>query len=72
MEVSTTPTKMDNIKDLYSKLNHKTNFTILLAKELGKSPNSLRVHWFGNFWSIPEQYQDTVIRFLQNTIKNQK
>lgn len=73
METSTKsiPTKIDNIKNLYAQLNHKTNFTIALANELDKSPQSLRVHWFGNFWSIPDEYQDTVISFLQNTIKNQ-
>lgn len=69
---TTTPTKIDNIKNLYAQVGHKTNFTIKLAEALGKSPQSLRVHWFGNFWSIPDEYQDTVVDFLQKTIKEGK
>lgn len=67
-----TPTKIDNIKNLYSKVNKKTQFIEDCAEALGKSPLSLRAHWFAVFWSIPEEYQDKVITILQNTINNQK
>ena len=67
-----TITKIDNIKDLYSQIKQKTNYMIELATHLDKSPNSLRVHWFGNFWSIPSHHQDEVIIFTQKYIKNQK
>lgn len=66
-----TLTKIDNIKELYAQLNKKTQFIIDCANDLGKSPLSLRQHWFSKFWAIPEDYQDRVVELLQNTIKNQ-
>lgn len=66
-----TLTKIDNIKELYNQIEHKTNFTIEVGTYFKKSPQSLRVHWFGNFWSIPDKYQDELITLLQNKIANQ-
>jgi len=64
-------TKIDNIKDLYAQVNKKTEFLKNLAPEVNRTPQTLRVHWFAQFWSIPEEKQDDVISFLQKTIKNQ-
>lgn len=66
-----TVSKIDNIKALYQQVNKKTEFIKVCAAYFGKSALSLRNHWFGNFWSIPEIYVDEVIKLLQNTIKNQ-
>ena len=67
-----TITKIDNIKNLWSQLSNngaKTEFTLLVAEDLKKSPNTLRNHWFSVFWQIPEKHQDRVIELLQNTIR---
>lgn len=63
---------IDQIKELYAQIDHKTQFIANLAEKLGKSPQSLRVHWFAQFWSIPEEYQPKVVKFLKYTIKEQK
>lgn len=62
-------TKIDNIKFLYQKLGHKTNFIKDVANALNKAPATLRNHWFGAFWSIPEKYQDKIIEMLQKQIR---
>jgi hypothetical protein len=62
---------IENIQELYSRIEHKTNFIKLAAKDLGRSPLTLRQHWFAHFWSIPEEYQPRVVELLQNTIKKQ-
>lgn len=64
-------TKKDQIKDLYSQLKEKTKFIELVAKKVNRSPKSLRNHWFSEFWSIPEEYQQTVIDELNKTLLNQ-
>ncbi|WP_341217069.1 hypothetical protein [uncultured Wocania sp.] len=66
-----TLTKIEHIQSLYKQINHKTNFIKEIAKKLEKSPLSLRTHWFGNFWSIPEDYHDAVIEEIENKIKTQ-
>lgn len=63
--------KINNIKLLYQQVKKKTPFIQEVADHFKKSPQSLRVHWFASFWSIPEQYQDELIRLLQNKISNQ-
>jgi len=71
------PTKIDNIKKMWTEeLNNdgaKTSFIELCAKEFGKSARTLRQWWFSNngYWSVPEKYQDRVIKLLQNTISLQ-
>ena len=64
-------TKKDQIKELYSQLKEKTKFIELVAKKVNRSPKSLRNHWFSEFWSIPEEYQQTVIDELNKTLLNQ-
>ena len=59
------------IRELYDQIDKKTKFIIKVAKDLGKSPQTVRVHWFAQFWSIPEEYQQRVIELLEETIKNQ-
>lgn len=63
---------LENIKNtLYPEIKNKTSFFIALAKEVDRSPLSLRQHWFANFWSIPEEFQAKVVDFMQKYIKNQ-
>ncbi len=63
---------IDEIKDLYSKVSKKTKFIILASVELEKSALTLRHHWFGQFWSIPEEHQSKVKELLELTIENQE
>lgn len=63
--------KIENIKNMYSKINKKTQFIGMVAEDLGKNPQYVRGHWFSAFWTIPEHYQNRVIELLQNTIANQ-
>jgi len=65
---------IENIKKLWKQIDNKTNFIVMAANDLDKSPNTLRHHWFSNsgFWSVPEEHQPRVIELLQNTIKEQK
>ena len=37
---------IDNIKTLYAQVNEKTKFIKYAATLLGKSPLSVRTHWF--------------------------
>lgn len=62
---------IENIQELYSQIDEKTKFIILASNHLGKSPLTLRNHWFSAFWSIPEEYQEQIVKLLQNTIKKQ-
>lgn len=62
---------IENIKELYAQIDYKTGFLIQLGESLQKSPLTLRNHWFGNFWSIPEEYHERVVTFMQNYIKQQ-
>ena len=61
----------DSIEKLYSHINKKTKFLKELADTIGKSPNTLRNHWFGGFWQIPTEYQSEVKRLLIEKLKNQ-
>lgn len=63
---------IQEIQNLYAEVAHKTNFIKEVAAELGKSPSSLRNHWFGQFWSIPKEHQSKVKEILIKTIDNQK
>ena len=64
----------EEIKILYAKIHKKTDFIIEAAndKQIDKSPLTLRNHWFGNFWQIPQEYQDRVKHLLQKKIEQQK
>jgi len=63
--------KIDNIKQLYKMVFHKTKFIQLVADDLGLNAQYVRGHYFSSFWNIPERYQDRVITLLQRTIKTQ-
>jgi hypothetical protein len=63
--------KKNTIKTLYAQIDKKTMFIIEVADYFGKSPQSLRVHWFSSFWSIPEDYQDELIVLLELKIEEQ-
>lgn len=63
---------IEEIKELYSQINRKTEFMVELAKALGKRPNTLKNHWFTLFWSIPIELELFVLEFLKEKIKSQK
>lgn len=63
---------IDEIKELYNQLNHKTDFMKELADKLEKRPNTLKNHWFTGFWSIPIEHENFVLNFLKNKIESQK
>jgi hypothetical protein len=68
-----------NIKDpkiraigaLYAKVKVKGDFLFALAERVERSPNTLRNHWFGNFWNIPEELQTETKSFLKDYIARQ-
>ena len=71
-------TKIDNIKDLYSKVHSKldakgmTEFRTLVCEEFGVKVPTVRSNWFSRF-EIPEDrygysIQDRLISFMQNYI----
>jgi len=63
---------IDNIKKTYALIpkGQKLHFIEEVAKEVKLKPSTMRSHWFGNFWAIPEEHQGLVIYMLQNFIKN--
>lgn len=63
---------IEDIKTQYSQVTRKTDFLIALAKELKRSPTTIRNHWFSAFWSIPEEQQPRTLELLKKTIKDQK
>tara|TARA_R110002051_G_C8374478_1_gene444101 strand:+ start:320 stop:526 length:207 start_codon:yes stop_codon:yes gene_type:complete len=61
----------ENIKHLYTQIENKHGFIILLSHEFKLKPNSIRTNWFATFYSVPNKHQDRVIELLQNTIQRQ-
>jgi hypothetical protein len=66
-----TDPKVLEIYNLYQQVKRKTEFIGALASEIERSPNSLRNHWFGNFWSIPAKEQAATKKFLNKYLKKQ-
>lgn len=66
-----TLTKIENIKSNHKQINNKTKFIIEAADYFKKSPSTIRNHWLGGFWMIPNDYQDDFIKLQQNWIKIQ-
>lgn len=60
-----------NIRNLYNQISKKREFISMAAADLNKSPLTLRQHWFGQFWNIPEEHQPRIVELLQNTIATQ-
>lgn len=65
-------TTREKIKKEYGKVNGKVKCIQDLADKVGRSPLTLRNHWFAAFWSIPAEDQETVLDFLTNRVKNQQ
>ncbi|QQV90504.1 hypothetical protein M1M24_gp39 [Polaribacter phage Freya_1] len=65
-----TPTKIDNIKFLFSQIEDKKDLIEKVASEFGLEISSVRVGWFTRF-EIPTKYkvQDNLIIYLQNYLK---
>lgn len=61
-----------NIKALYKQIKGKRDFIEYAAAYFGLKPTSIRNHWVGNFWQIPETKQEEMVTLMQNWIKNQK
>ena len=64
------PTKIDNIKFLFSQVENKKDLIEKVANEFGLEISSVRIGWFTRF-EIPTKYkvQDHLITYLQNYIK---
>lgn len=62
---------MKEIKKMYSQLEYKKSFLNAISKELNKSTNTLRNHWFSTNGNIPEEYQPRVKEILKRLIKKQ-
>lgn len=62
---------LQNIKDLYTKVDKKNDFILLLSQEFSIKPNSIRTNWFQTFFSIPEKHQSRVLELLQKRIQLQ-
>jgi hypothetical protein len=65
-------TKIEQIKNLYSQIEKKVKFIEFVAEKVERSPKTLRNHWFAEFWSVPVEHQEQVIKLLKETISKQK
>ncbi len=65
-------TKLENIKNLYSKIKEKPIFHQLVASEFNVKEVTVRVGWFYKF-DLPSKYklQENLIKFMQNYIIQQ-
>ena len=61
---------IEEIRALWPKIAKKTKFIEAIAEKIERKPLSLRSHWFGAFWSIPEEHQATVMEEMNKWIKN--
>lgn len=65
-------TKVDNIKEnLWPQVQDKVDFIKKCSADFGRSANTINNHWFGRFWSIPQDLVDDIIVYMQNYIANQ-
>lgn len=63
---------MDNrIKERYALINKKTSFIKKAAQELGKSPSTIRNHWVGGFWMVPENSQSKFLELIEEELTMQ-
>lgn len=62
--------KIDNIKNLWGQIGNKTDFIKEFAPVVGRSPSTLHNHWFARFWTVPIEFQDQTIKYMQNYIRN--
>lgn len=69
--VAETLTPIEEIKSLYGQIKEKTKAIELIAVNIGRSPRSLRNHWFSEFWAIPLEHQKAVKKHLEEIIKGQ-
>ena len=63
---------IEEIKELYSQLDHKTKFIALAGKKFNRSPNGLKQNWFATFWNIPVDFQPKVKNLLIAELEKQK
>lgn len=72
METATEVTLIEEIKAEYAKIKSKGVFIVSLAKELGKSTNTIRNHWLSVYSAVPEEHQELVLSMLKDAVKNQQ
>ncbi len=67
-----TPTLIDNIKNLFDKVEDKQDFYEKISHEFGIAASSARINWFTNF-QIPNKYKlrENLILYMHNYISNQ-
>lgn len=63
--------KIKEIGRLYNKVAKKGSFIFEFSNFINRSPNTLSNHWFGNFWSIPEDKQEETESYLKAYLKKQ-
>ena len=63
----------NNIKTLYQNINKKSDFITYASSYFNKEYNTIKNHWLSKFggWSVPEEYQDEMVKLLQNWNKKQ-
>lgn len=64
-------TKTDIIQDLYNQVKGKSKFMLQFSASIGRTYNTLKNHWFGNGWQIPEDKKDETITYLENYLAQQ-
>lgn len=62
---------LEQIKNLYGQVHHKAKWMLEVSKKLDRTPGTLKSHWFGGFWAIPESEQPKVLKLLKKQIKKQ-
>ena len=60
--------EINNIKELWSKIDGKKDFVLECAKYFDMKATSLYNHWFSGFWSIPKNKQEKLITFMEGYI----
>ena len=65
---------IDEIKDLFGRVEEKSRFINDLSMHVPVKPSSIKVNWLcdSGFWSIPEEYQKTVLAMLRERVGQQE
>jgi len=64
-------TTIEQIQEQYALVKSKSKFILKLAKVVKRTPLTVRHHWIGQLWSIPEEFQQTVLDEINKELKIQ-
>ena len=59
---------IEEIQQEYSKIKSKSEFIKRLSKVVNRTPNTIRHHWIGQFWSIPLEFQELVLEEIKKEL----